>query len=110
MEFQSKCIGDLIAVRPDEIKPSKIALPDWQKCLKGFVIAAGPGKSNRKGTGLTPMECAVGDYVQFGAAVGMESVYDGTPIRILRDADVDIVLKTAAEHKAELDAIAEGWK
>jgi len=110
VDFKSKCVGDLVVIRPDDIKPAKIALPDWQRVLKGFVLAVGPGKSNRKGTGLVPMECSVGDYVQFGAAAGMESTFDGTQIRIMRDTDVDLILKTAAEHKAELDAIAEQWK
>lgn len=91
MNFQSECVRDLIAVRPEELKPSKIALPDWQRTLKGVVLAVGPGKPNRNGIGLAPMECQVGDYVHFGAAVGMESSYDGVLIRILRDSDVDMV-------------------
>lgn len=110
MEFQSQCIRDLIAVRPDEIKPSKIALPDWQRVLKGFVLSVGPGKPNRNGVGLAPMECQVGDYVQFGAAIGMESMYDGVPIRIMRDSEVDIVLQSADDVKAERAKIAAQWE
>ena len=34
----------------------------------------------------------MGDRVSFGAAVGMESVYDGQPIRILRDSEVDFAV------------------
>jgi co-chaperonin GroES (HSP10) len=101
VNFQSECVRDLIAVRPEEIKPSKVVLPDWQRTLKGFVLAVGPGKPNRNGKGLAPMECQVGDYVQFGAAAGMESQYDGVMIRILRDSDIDIVLKSAEECAAE---------
>lgn len=110
MKFEQECVRDLIAVRPEEVKPGKIALPDWQRTLKGFVLAVGPGKPNRNGKGLAPMECGVGDYVQFGAAVGMESYYDGVMIRIMRDTDVDLVLQTAAEVKAERAAIAAQWE
>lgn len=110
MEFKSECVRDLIAVRPEDIKPGKVALPDWQRTLKGFVLAVGPGRPNRNGKGLAPMECGVGDYVQFGAAVGMESTYDGVLIRILRDGDVDLILQTAADVKAERAKIAAQWE
>lgn len=110
MNFQSECVRDLIAVRPDEYKPGKIALPDWQRTLKGFVLAVGPGRPNRNGKGLAPMECQVGDYIQFGAAAGMESSYDGVVIRIMRDGDADLVLKTAAEVAEERAAIAAQWE
>lgn len=109
MDFKQVCVRDLIAVRPDELKPSKIALPDWQRTLKGFVLAVGPGRANRNGKGLAPMECQVGDYVQFGAAVGMESMYDGVMIRIMRDGDVDLVIKSAAEVKAEREKLEAQW-
>lgn len=106
MNFQSECVRDLIAVRPEELKPSKIALPDWQRTLKGVVLAVGPGKPNRNGIGLAPMECQVGDYIQFGAAVGMESTYDGVQIRIMRDGEVDVVLQSAEDRAAERAKIA----
>lgn len=101
MNFQSECVRDLIAVRPDEYKPGKIALPDWQRTLKGFVLAVGPGRPNRNGKGLAPMECQVGDYIQFGAAAGMESQYDGVAIRLMRDSDVDLVLIAASDVAAD---------
>lgn len=110
MNFQSECVRDLIAVRPDDIKPGKILLPDWQRVLKGFVLAVGPGRPNRNGEGLAPMECQVGDYIQFGAASGMESYYDGVMIRIMRDGDADLVLKTAAQVAAERAKIASQWE
>lgn len=109
MKFESECVRDLIAVRPDELKPSKVVLPDWQRTLKGFVLAVGPGKPNRNGESVAPMECQVGDYVQFGAAVGMESMYDGVMIRIMRDGDVDLVLRSAADVEAERAKIAAQW-
>ena len=101
MNFQSECVRDLIAVRPEEVKPGKVVLPDWQRTLKGIVLAVGPGKPNRNGVGLAPMECQVGDYIQFGAAVGMESMYDGAMIRIMRDGDADLVLQSAESLATE---------
>lgn len=108
MDFKQRCVGDLIAVRPEEVKPSKVLLPDWQRTLKGFVLAVGPGRQNRKGTGLEPMECKVGDYITFGAAVGMESTYDGALIRIMRDRDVDGVIdyKIDADVQERRNAVA----
>ena len=47
----------------------------------GTVLARGP-----KATSVEQ-----GDRVSFGAAVGMESVLSGQPVRILRDKDLDFV-------------------
>lgn len=93
--FKQKLIGDLIAVQPIDVTPSRILLPDWQRTLRGKVLAIGPGAPLPKG-GFTPMECQVGDLVVFGAATGMESSYRGAAIRIMRDSDVDAVLEEAA--------------
>lgn len=89
--FKSTLLDNFIAVRPQEAKPSKILKPDWQKNLTGVVIAVGPGKRAEKGDKIEPMDCAVGDIIGFGAATGMESVYDGVAIRIMRSTDVDFV-------------------
>ena len=82
--FPMKLLGDLIAVRPDSTKPEKgkIVMPDWSRCLRGKVLAAG---SDCK-------ELAVDDHVAFRATSGMESVFDGAAIRIMREDDVDFVL------------------
>jgi co-chaperonin GroES (HSP10) len=95
--FHSQLIDNFVAVRPQEAKRSKILKPDWQQVLTGVVIAIGPGKRAEKGDATEPMECAVDDIVQFGAAIGMESQYDGIGIRVMRDSDVDLVLGRVEE-------------
>lgn len=93
--FKQRLVGDLIAVQPMEVKPSLIALPDWQRTLRGKVIGAGPGAPLSNGK-FKPMACSVGDYIVFGAAKGMESVYCGESIRIMRDEDADGILEDVA--------------
>lgn len=89
-----KLLGNLIAVQYEQ-PTGVIKLPDWQRSLSGIVIAAGPGLPLADG-GCGPMECKIGDRISFGAAVGMESVYKGTPTRIMRDSEVDFVLEKAS--------------
>jgi chaperonin GroES len=84
-------VGELVAVYPDEPTESHVILPDWQKTLTGTVVAIGPGKQLRDGA-LAPMGVAVGDKIVFGAAIGMESVFNGKPLRIMRDGEIDVVL------------------
>lgn len=90
-EFAQRLMGDLIAVEPDRVDAkSKILLPDWQRILRGTVLATGPGRMLVSGK-QAPMACSVGDRVIFGAATGMESSYRGTMIRVMHDEDVDAV-------------------
>lgn len=84
MKFPIALLDNLVAIRPGdpfELK-SRIRLPDWQRVLRGTVIATGP-----KVTAI-----AADDVVVFGAAKGVESVFDGKPLRIMREDDVDGVL------------------
>jgi chaperonin GroES len=90
-EFKQRLLGDMVAVEPEVEPQGKIKLPDWQRILRGTVVATGPGAPLYNGK-IAPMECKVGDRVIFGAATGMESVYCGKPLRIMRDSDVDAVL------------------
>jgi chaperonin GroES len=90
--FNSQLIDNFVAVRPQEAKRSKILMPDWARTLTGVVIAIGPGKRAEKGDAIEAMEVEVGDIVQFGAAIGMESQYDGVGIRVMRDTDIDLVI------------------
>lgn len=90
--FRSQLLDNFVAVRPSDARKTRILKPDWQQALTGVVIAIGPGKRAEKGDAIEPLECAVGDIVQFGAAAGMESVYASIPIRIMRSTDVDLVL------------------
>jgi chaperonin GroES len=69
-----------------------IKLPDWQRTLRGEVIAVGPGRMLPLGE-RAPMECRVGDTVSFAATAGMDSDYGvGKRIRLMRDSDVDAVV------------------
>lgn len=78
--FPINLIGELIAVKinPQE---SNIRLPDWKRSLSGLVIASASGV-----LGVKP-----GNRVSFGAAVGMDSVFNGQEIRILKEQDLDFV-------------------
>ena len=89
--FPMQLVGELVAVQPDEAERGRVLKPDWEKTLTGTVVAIGPGKTLRDGA-LAPMSVAVGDKIVFGAAIGMESVFNGKPLRIMRDGEIDVVL------------------
>jgi co-chaperonin GroES (HSP10) len=75
-DFQMLLLGDLVAVLPESTRrESGITLPDWSRSLWGSVLAHGPDCT----------EVKVGDVVNFGAASGIESVFDGAAIRIMRE-------------------------
>lgn len=92
--MENELMGDLIAVQYDSEISSDVMLPDWKRSLVGTVIAAGPGYPLSSGAN-SPMQTKVGDRVCFGAAVGMEGIYEGNAIRILRDTDIDFVVHHA---------------
>ena len=93
IEFKQILLGDMIAVEMDgEDENAVIKLPEWQGTLRGRVIGVGPGAPQPDGSAL-PMMCQLGDHVVFGPAAGMESRYQHTTIRIMRDEDVDAVLE-----------------
>jgi co-chaperonin GroES (HSP10) len=75
-------LEELVAIQPEPKPPGlKILTPDWTRCLKGKIIATGPDCH----------EVKIGDTVSFGATSGMESVFDGATIRIMRESDIDFV-------------------
>ncbi len=89
--FKQKLRDEFIAVELIDVVQGRIKLPDWQKYLRGTVIAVGPGKMLPFGE-RAPMATKVGDTVQFGPAAGMEAEYGvGQKLRIMRDSDVDAV-------------------
>jgi chaperonin GroES len=98
VEFTQIPINDMIVVQMDEEHAAKgrIKLPDWQKYLRGTVIAAGPGKALYTG-GRGPMACAVGDKVSFSPTAGMDIDFGhvGASIRMMRDGDVDAIWEAA---------------
>lgn len=54
---------------------------------RGEVVAAGPGRRNKKGK-LRPLDVAVGDQVLFAAYSGAKITIDGTEVLILREDEV----------------------
>jgi chaperonin GroES len=91
-EFKQRLLDDLIVVKLGDETKSAIAHVDWKRTLRGRVIAMGPGKMLPYGE-RAPMMCKVGDYVTFGATAGMDTVYDGVAVRMMKDVDVDAVLE-----------------
>jgi chaperonin GroES len=91
IEFRQKLMNDLVAVALLDKAEGRVLLPDWQRILRGEVVAVGPGRMLPLGE-RAPMECRVGDRVTFAATAGMDSSYGvGKAIRIMRDSDVDCV-------------------
>jgi chaperonin GroES len=88
----------MIVVEMDAAPDShgRIKLPDWQKYLRGTVIAVGPGKALYTG-GRGPMACKVGDKVSFAPTTGMDIELGkvGNAIRMMRDQDVDCLWEAA---------------
>jgi hypothetical protein len=79
-DFPINLIGELVAVRPDPAE-AEILLPDWKRSLHGIVLARGP----------EVREVSKGTKVSFGAAVGMDSTFNGQPVRILKEQDLDFI-------------------
>ena len=92
VNFSQQLLDDLIAVALLDKAESVIKLPDWQRILRGEVVAAGPGRMLPLGE-RAPMECHVGDIVSFAATAGMDADYGvGKKVRLMRDTDVDAVI------------------
>jgi chaperonin GroES len=91
IEFRQLLMNDLIAVALLDKAEGVIKLPDWQRTLRGEVVAVGPGRMLPLGE-RAPMETKVGDVVTFAATAGMDSDYGvGKKIRLMRDTDIDTV-------------------
>lgn len=60
----------------------KIIMPDWSRSLRGRIVAKGPDVK----------DVEIGDRVTFVATSGMESVFDGVAVRIMREDDLDMVV------------------
>jgi co-chaperonin GroES (HSP10) len=92
LEFGQTLMNDLIAVHLLDKAEEVIKLPDWQRILRGKVVAVGPGRMLPLGE-RAPMECKVGDVVTFAATAGMDADFGvGKKIRLMRDSDVDAVV------------------
>lgn len=110
IDFHQQLLDDMLAVALIDTPASelRIKLPDWQRTLRGEVIAAGPGRMLPYG-GRAPMECKPGDLVTFSATAGMESDYGvGRKLRMMRDTDVDTVEIVLADEAKTLRAEIQG--
>lgn len=93
IEYKQQLLNDKIAVELDSEPAAKgrIKLPDWQKYLRGTVIAVGPGRALPNGE-RAPMVCKVGDRISFPPTAGMDANLGSTQqIRLMRDDDVECV-------------------
>jgi chaperonin GroES len=94
IEFTQIPINDMVVVEmlQEHAAKGRIKLPEWQKYLRGIVIAAGPGRALYTGE-RGPMQCKVGDEVSFAPTAGMDIDYGsvGASIRLMRDPDIDCV-------------------
>jgi chaperonin GroES len=91
IEFSQILLDDLIAVALLDKAEGMIKLPDWQRTLRGEVVAVGPGRMLQFGE-RAPMECRVGDTVTFAATAGMDADYGvGKKVRLMKDTDVDTI-------------------
>ena len=93
MEFRRYLLDDMIVVEliGEPAAKGRIKLPDWEKFLRGTVIAVGPGRMLPEGK-RAPMETKVGDVVTFPPTAGLDTDFGvGRAIRMMRDPDVDTV-------------------
>ena len=58
-EFNQLLLDDLVAVALLDKAEGRVLLPDWQRILRGEVVAVGPGRMLPLGE-RAPMECSVG--------------------------------------------------
>jgi co-chaperonin GroES (HSP10) len=97
VEFHQRLLDDFIVVALLDVPASEMRIlrPDWQRTLRGEVIAAGPGRMLPYGDRV-PMETKVGDIITFAATAGMDSDFGiGKKVRMMKDSDVDTVEVTA---------------
>ena len=91
LEFTQRLLDDLVAVALLDKAEGVIKLPDWQRTLRGEVLAVGPGRMLPLGE-CAPMETRVGDLVTFAATAGMDADFGvGKKVRLMRDTDIDTV-------------------
>ena len=94
LDFSQRLMDDLVAVALLDKSEGRVLLPDWQRVLRGEVVAVGPGRMLPLGE-RAPMACSVGDVVTFAATAGMDADYGvGKKVRLMRDTDVDAVVTT----------------
>lgn len=88
-------ISDYLLVRPDDAETSvgRIIIPHafCEKCFRGEVLAAGPGRKHYKTGVRVSMAVKPGDRVCYGKYAGTE-FEDGKAV-LVREADVLCVME-----------------
>lgn len=82
-DFPINLVGDLVCVQPEGVRQQgKIFIPDWARSLHGKIVAKGPDAT----------QVEIGETATFVATSGMESVFNGAAVRIMREGDLDVVV------------------
>lgn len=86
-----KPINDRVVIKPapaEEKTKGGIIIPDTakEKPQRGEVVAAGPGKDDKK------MTVKKGDIVLYGKYAGQEMNYEGTDYLIMREDDILVIM------------------
>ena len=104
INFSQRLLDDLVAVELLDKAEGRIKLPDWQRTLRGEIVAAGPGRMLPMGD-RAPMECKLGDIVTFAATAGMDADYGvGKKVRLMKDTDVDAIVTPDPTLREKLQA------
>ena len=86
-----KPINDRVVIKPapaEEKTKGGIIIPDTakEKPQRGEVVAAGPGKDDKK------MTVKKGDVVLYGKYAGQEMEFEGTDYLIMREDDILVIM------------------
>ncbi|WP_424244810.1 chaperonin GroES [Elusimicrobium posterum] len=95
-EVNIQPLGDRLIVKPieREVMKSGLIIPDTakEKPVEGEVVAAGPGKLNKKGE-RNPMDVKVGDKILYGKYSGTEVKINDKNYLIMHQDDVMGIIK-----------------
>jgi chaperonin GroES len=98
-----KPLGDKVVVRRLEDEEQKtsggIYIPDTakEKPTRGEVVAAGPGKMKKDGSGRAPMQVKAGDRILFGKYSGTEVKLGNETLLMMDEDDILGVLETGSK-------------
>lgn len=92
-----KPLGEKILVQPDpkpeEQKKGSLYVPSQshEVPVTGVVVAVGSGRMTDWGILITP-RLEVGDHVLYGKFSGMEIVYEGEKLLVMKESDIAVVI------------------
>ena len=79
-------IEDIVVVAP-ALARTAIEMLDPRSCLRGRVLAIGPGRVTSEGV-LIPPEVKVNDMVRLAPGKSIEAVFDQKPVWITREREI----------------------